>query len=303
MPYLNVKKIITALVAGLLLATQVYASNKDTLIIGKISPIPDAAISERLQLEAEVIAQEMKGVGIEKVDVYLSKSIADMMDALRSGKIDWVSDSFYMSLLLAEKTNSEIFFNTEKEVDSKSTVFFGRKNGRLETIDNLEKKIILFSDDMSSTQYFIPFYELTYHGYIPKIYGQSDEAVGATKKRIFYRFEPDQAKMIENVLLNGLNIGVVSGDVYEKMPKSLKDKIKIIYQTIAYPDSLELIRNDLDVEIKERLKKLLKRKRKPESRPLIDDRRFGRFIAEGRDGYVLLKNIIKHNVVPEPLGK
>lgn len=294
------KRQVCTLIASLILAMNVYANNKSTLIIGKVSTEQSKADWIELTARAKKALPELKDEGIKKTKVYLAKSVVEMIDAINNGKVDWVSDSLFVSLLLAENTRSDAFLSNNRGIRKQGTVFFTRQDSESKSIHNIRKKIILFKNQTSTNRFFVPFYELTSHGYIPIVYGKTVNESGK-KKNIFYRFEEDDNKLIQEVMANALNIGVLSDGEYSKLSSATKSGLKVIHQTVAFPETLDLIRYDLDIGLKLKLKKLLlnnKKIKKNRVRERAGVSRFEKFVAEGRDGYIFLRGIIKHGVVP-----
>jgi len=301
----NFKQLIIFIVVSMLLASNAYAENKDTLVIGMVSVGQSEADRAGLVSLAKDIVVELKSEGIEKVEVYLAKSVDEMIEAIKTGKVDWVSDSLFIALLLAENTRSDAFLSKSREVKRYNTIFFTRKNSEAKSIANISKKIMLFGDQTSTSRYFVPFYELTNHSYIPIVYGKTGDESGK-KKNVFYKFEKDQNKLIREIMSNNLNIGVLNNKDYRMLPDSIKSDLKIIHETIAYPETLDLIRSDLNIDLKLKLKKLLldsSKIKQKKSEETVGVLRFEKFAAEGRDGYVFLRGIIKHDVVPSNIKK
>jgi ABC-type phosphate/phosphonate transport system substrate-binding protein len=299
------KKQMFILAASLLLVVTAYADNKSTLVIGKVSVEQSKAEFSALMALAEKIIPQLKGEGIKKAEVYMAESVPEMIKAVRAGKVDWVSDNLFVSLILAENTRSDSFLSKFREVKKYSTVFFVKKNSELNSLKDVRKKIVIFGDQISTNRYFVPYYELTSHGYTPIVYGRSEDEAGK-KRNVFYRFENEHNKLIQEIMTNALNIGVLSNEEYALLPDSTKDKLKVIHQTIAYPETLDLIRFDLDIDLKLKLKNILLNDReinKKEKNFKAGTSRFENFVAEGRDGYVFLRGIIKHDVVPTNIKK
>jgi phosphonate transport system substrate-binding protein len=300
---LSLKTQFAVIIITMLLAVNVYASNKHTLVIGMVSPQKNEQAYAEMQRLVESIGREMQVQGINKTQVYITSAIPAMIQAIKSGKVDWVSECLFVSLLLAESTRAEVFLSKNRYIKKHRTVFFVGHKSKVTSIENMDKKIILFADAMSTHSYFIPYYELTSYGYTPRVYGQGDGTLSSGKKRVFYRFEADKSIMIGDVLKNALNVGVMSNAEYTMLAAETRAKIKVVHKTFAYPEAIELIRPDLEIEIKEKLRRLLRDDTQQFSKTkvpaeIIAGQRFKNFIAEGRDGYVYLRNIIKHNVVP-----
>jgi phosphonate transport system substrate-binding protein len=226
-----------------------------------------------------------------------------MIAAIKTGRVDWVTDSLFPALIFADKTGAEIFLRRwEEEIEKDHTVFVTLKTSDVNSLDDLERKIIIFKDARSTSSYFIPYYELLDEDYVLALYGKGDAKKIGGKKRLYYRFAEKEYDVLQEVLKSGWNIGVFNNVEYDVLSSEIKGELKVIHRTASYPRAVELVRNDLDVDIKNKLKNILLESEKQTKTSTIlsesGSRRFDEFVAEGRDSYVYLKNLVRHGVVP-----
>jgi len=301
MKIVRILKVMAYVLVALMVA-KVASADVNTLVIGKVSPEQSNKEYQNLKQRVEVLAKEMKEEGIEKTDVFLAKTIKQMIAAIKAGKVNWVSDDLLTTLILSNATRAEVILGEKGNAERYSSVFFVNKKSNISSIENIEKKIVIFESTKTGSGYFIPFYELTKHAYTPKQYAKTDTSISAGKQRIFYRFEKNKENLVKAVKENMLNIGVMSYQDYQRLGDNVRGGLKVIHETVNYPSTLELITPDQDLTIKNKLQKLLRlsdtAKTKKVKSELANERRFEQFLADGKDGYVFFKNILKHKTVP-----
>lgn len=283
--------------------TNVVAENKKNLIIGKVAESDIQKNYAQMKSLVDYVSGKMADVGIEKGEVYFAKNHQEMIEAIMTGKVDWVTDSLFSALIFADKTNAEIFLRRmKKEIPKDHTVFAVLKTSEVNSLDDLERKIILFEGKNSTSSYFIPYYELLDEGYILTLYGKGTGRVSGIKKRLYYRFAKKKQDILKEVLKSGGNVGVFNNNDYDALNPQIRKKLKVIHKTASYPRAVELVRSDLDIDIKNKLKKILLESESQTKASVIlnksGTKRFYEFVAEGRDSYVYLKSLIKHGVVP-----
>lgn len=256
---------------------------------------------------SSVLSKQLAELNLEVEESPLKNELPAGLVALKENKVDWLTSSLFPALILANKSNVEIIYHEKENVENKyHTVFFVRKNNEINSLSGLERKIINFNHSLSTSGYFIPYYELLEKEYELVLYGNEKSRKKGEKNRIYYKLRKSSKNIVNSVLENIINIGVLSNLEFDALPQSQKKQLKIIFQTVSYPREVEIVRTGLDVQVKEKLKSVLvsqKKATKTRSKLLNSGtRRFDEFIRDGRDGYVYMKNLIKHNVVPYELS-
>jgi len=294
--------IVVCLFSASIMAENIAAADIKTLVMGTVSLDQGEKEYQSLKQRVDLIAQKMQKEGIKNSSVYFTQTIDEMTVAIKTGKVNWVSGDLLTILILANKTRAEVFLGEKGNAERQSSVFFVTKKSPIKSIDNIEKKIVLFEKTKTGNGYFIPFYTLTRQGYMPREYAKTDTSMGAGKQRIYYRFEKNKKDLITAVSENILNIGVLSQQDYAVIKKNTKQEFRAIYETIKYPSTLELIVPDQDLSIKNKLQDLLQLHNSETNKPMKieqgHEKRFEQFLADGKDGYIFLKNILKHGTVP-----
>ena len=284
------------------------AADKDTLVVGKLV-ISGTDVEDDIRERAESIISEMSDLGISKVETREINSISQMIDALTTGQVDWVSSELFPALIYAEYTDADIFEqNFKSGLPKFYSVFFVRKDSDVTSIDNLERKMLMFGNAFSSGAYFVPYYELNERRYTLINYGAKldDEIIG--KRRIYYKFSYNESEIVRGVLAREADIGVMSNHDYDVISDEKKQQLKIIHSTASFAQYVEVIRDDLELSVKKRLKKLVKSANAKIDNPVlvVDNEkttRFYKFVGEGRDGFVYLRSLVEHGIIPVLLDK
>ena len=168
--------------------------------------------------------------------------------------------------------------------------------------------MLMFGNAFSSGSYFAPYYELNEKRYTLINYGAKldEEIIG--KRRIYYRFSYNESEIVRSVLARKSDIGVMSNFDYDAISDEKKEQLKIIHSTASFAQYVEVIRDDLELSVKKRLKELVKASNSRIEKPVltIDNEkttRFYKFVGEGRDGFVYLRSLIEHGIIPVLLDK
>ncbi|MCW8909830.1 MAG: phosphate/phosphite/phosphonate ABC transporter substrate-binding protein [Gammaproteobacteria bacterium] len=291
------------------LSVQLNAAEKDTLVIGKLVIAGAETKDADIEKKAESIIAEMSDIGISKFEIREFHGISQMVDALSKGQVDWLTSTLFPALIYAEYTHADIFEQKYKSGLPKFySVFFVRKDSEINSIDHLERRMLMFGNAFSSGSYFAPYYELNERRYTMVNYGAKldDEVIG--KRRIYYKFSYNEEEIVRNLLSGKADIGVMSNFDYDAIPEEKKNQLKIIHNTAAFAQYVEVIRGDLKLSVKKRLKERVKALNAEIEKPVLSvdnekTTRFYKFVGEGRDGFVYLRSLVEHGIIPVLLDK
>ena len=110
-------KILILAVSYFLLLADGMAADKTILIIGKVASPDNDKNHTQMKTMFDYVSDQMSDVGIVKGDVYLAKNHREMIDTIKTEKVDWVTDLLFPALIFADRTNAEMFFRRwEKEI-------------------------------------------------------------------------------------------------------------------------------------------------------------------------------------------
>ena len=272
--------------------------------IGELEQEEEEQLSARTDAVVKLLAEH----GIEKSQVISLASVGEMVSALKDGRVDWLTAPLFHALIYAENAHAVIFAQKLKAGISKfQTVFFIRKNSDISDIGNMERKMIGFGDPLSTSDFFIPYYELHEHNYTLVKYGEKVDGEVLGKKRMFYRLSGSQRDVVKDVLGGQVDIGVLSNHQYEKILPELKKDLKVIYTTAAFPVSVEVVRAEIEPTLKLKLRDAIGEQNANDDTAVLqaeaNNTKFYDFVGEGRDGYVYMRSIVKHGIVPVDMGE
>ncbi|MDH5766799.1 MAG: phosphate/phosphite/phosphonate ABC transporter substrate-binding protein, partial [Gammaproteobacteria bacterium] len=196
---LGIVKVIVFLFA--LSGMSVNAGEKNTLVVASLLQPGVENNPGEIMARAERIIQQMSIPGLIDVEIKEYKSITEVIDAFALGDIDWVTSSLFPALIYAEYAGADIFEQRlSSGIPKFYSVFFVRKDSSVNSLADIEKKILSFGNAFSSGAYFAPYYELNEQHYNMINYGTKldDEVVGS-KRRIYFKFAYNEDEIVRNV--------------------------------------------------------------------------------------------------------
>lgn len=238
----------------------VLASKLDpsTLVIGKVSHNPKKHY-HYLKPIAEYVASKMADLGVQNIDVKMVRNNQQMLDLLRSGQIDWVTETGISSVLFEQQAGAEILLRKWKKGASMyHTVFFTRKDSGIDTLADLKGKKLALEDTGSSSAYFIPSLILKNHGLILQHLLTPRSEVLPT--RVGFLLTGEEINISTWVHKGIADAGAFNNQDWHKedhLPQIFQRDMKIFAQSKPMPRAMELVRGDLEKAIKTRLKEVL----------------------------------------------
>jgi len=232
---------------------------KTTLVLGQVSPSPKNKY-KKLKPIVDYAASRLKDLGIEKGSSLIAKNNAQMVQYLKEGKVDWVTETPISGIYFNKKTGADIVLRKwKKGVREYHTVFFARKDSGINSLKDLKGKKIAFGDPGSTSSFYVPIATLLKEK-IDLIELSSIRAV-LPKNKVGYVFAGGKEINISVLVHRKLaDVGAFSNLDWESTkdtPEKFKKNFKIIHQTKPIPRAVELFRKDLDSKIKQRLKRIL----------------------------------------------
>ena len=131
-----------------------------TLVVGRISADPRKAVP-RLEGFASYLTEHLSSVGIRRSEVLVAFDTTQMVDYLREGKIDLVSESALTALYLEEKGVARIGLREWKRgVPEYNSVLFAKQEAAFRSLHDLVGRRIALEDRNSTTACYLPLIEL-----------------------------------------------------------------------------------------------------------------------------------------------
>lgn len=236
----------------------VAAAERDTLVIGKVSSNPKKHYGYLKPL-ADYAAARMQDLGVQGAEVLMAPSNEQMIAYLEQGKVDWITETLFTSLIFQERTGAEmLLLKWKKGVPEYHTIFITRKDSGISSLADLKGKTLALEDPGSTTAFFLPIAELLDAGLSPIPLSTPREAPQADKVGfVFARQEITQSNWVHKGLVDAAAFSNLDWQKSDHNPPEIRTDLKIIHRTASYPRALELVQHDLAPARKERLKAIL----------------------------------------------
>lgn len=228
------------------------------LIIGEINLFPKRQYP-RIKPIADYVALNMKDLGITGADILIAKSNEQMVQYIKEGKVDWLSETVFSSLILEKEAGAEIILRRwKKNVPEYHTLFFVRKDSEITSLKDLKGKLVAFEEPSSTTACFIPSVELLKDGL--KMQYLESTLEKPFSDRVGYIFTRKEINISSSVYKGLTDAGAFNNldwNNKRKTPLAFKKEFRIIHRSQPVPRATVLVRKDLSPPIKKRLKKIL----------------------------------------------
>ncbi len=223
--------------------------------IGSIHDRPANEIRKFLPL-VRYLAEVLEPEGIDEGKVVVAKSIQQMADFLREGKVDLFLDSPFPVLAVNRLAGSKLLLRRwKKGVREYHTVVFVRKDSDISRLEDLKGKMISFEAPYSSSGYFLPKMALIQEGLTLVL--KKNASAPVAPDEVGYVFSKDDENTVVWVLRGKVSAGALDDRNYRKDAKHRLDQLKILHETFSIPRQIISYRSDLPPKLVARIKKIL----------------------------------------------
>jgi phosphonate transport system substrate-binding protein len=252
--------VLLALLAtlGAIPATALGNDDPRVLVLGRISDDPKAHY-EQLKPLLDYVVPRMAGVGIREGRILMARDAQQMASYLRRGRVDWVTETSGMAMLLDQRADARPLLITERNgVSAYSTVFFARKDSGIESLDDLRGHSVAFQNTASTSAYFVPAIELLDRGLpLEILLSPKDRPGNGSVGYLFARSELNISTWVHKRLVDAGAMSNLDWDSPQRIPLPYRRDLKIIHRTPEYPRALEMVRGDMNPRIQARLREVL----------------------------------------------
>jgi phosphonate transport system substrate-binding protein len=237
--------------------TAVSSDASRALVIGRITGKPSSQY-DKLAAFNQFIIEELGDKNITQSKVLMASNPQEMAEYLKSGKVDYLSETLFTALFLEYYGLADIALHEWKGgVSSYHALIIVRNDSPVQKLEDLAGGKILFEDRGSTTGFMLPFVHLRDSGlkFAPPSGNQQNAAQDLT-----YDFAGDETTIVGRVLRGQADAGVLSNEEWEntkKTPAPFKSHLRVIGQTPDAVRSLILTRRGLDPDLKQRLMDVL----------------------------------------------
>lgn len=249
---LRLRKVCFLFVASLLIPQTISAG---PIYIGDVYTQPADAI-KRLWPFVSYLAKQLQSEGIDQGKVIVVKTIPEMANLLREGKVDLFIDSPFPAVAVSRLSGSKFLLRRwKKKMADYRGVIFVRKDSGIDRLQDLKGKIIAFEEPFSTSTYFLPKLAMVQKGLYLAPKREAFDPVGSNE--VGYVFVGDDPNIMFAVLKGKVSAGALNNKNYLKEARGNLDNLKIIHETFSIPRQIVSYRVDLNPTLVNRIKEIL----------------------------------------------
>ena len=236
-------------------SSEITPTGTETLVLGDVSPNPTKKI-ERFQPLANYLADNLSKFGIGKGKVRIAPDLETMANLLASGEVDVYFDSPYPAMIVVNKSQAKpILRRWKKGHGQYYTVIFTMKENAINTLGDLQGKMVAFESNFSTTGYMLPLAQLLQNNLVTVEKSTAESPVSSSE--VGYVFSKEDENVLQWVISGKVDAGATDIHTYEEIPESTRAQMKIIAQTDIVPRNLVIVSEKLPPEVVDKLKLLL----------------------------------------------
>ncbi len=234
------------------------SARSEELVLGRISDDPRRHY-DRLRPLLDYVVARMGDVGIRRGRILMARDSQQMASYVRRGRVDWLTESTGIALDYQRRANARVLLSTVRDdVAHYRTVFFTRRDGPVRSLDDLRGRSIAFQNPNSTSAYFAPAADLLDAGLsLELLLSPRDRPAPGSVGYVFARTESNISTWVHKRLVD---VGVFSDRDWnnlQRLPQAYRDDLVVFHETRDFPRALEIVRGDLPVAVRERLRTVL----------------------------------------------
>lgn len=234
------------------------------LKLGTVSSKPAKRIKSATPLMHHLVNQlKQDGYTSHRINVY--QTIEELNSAILNKEVDLLSSTLYSALLYEKHANTSMIAKRwKKGNESYRSIFVAKSDSDVNSLSDLQGKVIGFESRESTSSYFLPKLTLLENGYNVKQMSAINEQPDADT--IGYVFFDDlMANSNEINLSMWASRGAIDAIAYstsnwenkKDTPTPIKNRLKSFYETDAYPRSLMSAGSHVPTPIVKKIQKAL----------------------------------------------
>lgn len=234
------------------------AGDPHVLVLGRISDDPKAHY-EQLKPLLDYVVPRMADVGITEGRILMARDLQQMTSYLRRGRVDWVTETSANAMRLEDRANALPLLLTERDgTGSYRTMLFVRRDSAVASLADLLGHSVAFQNTASTSAYVVPAMQILTHGMpLQILLSPMERPDSHSVGYVFARSELNIATWVHKRLVDAGTISNLDWDNPRRMPPTYRRDFRVVDESPSYPRALEMVRDDLDPRVRERLREVL----------------------------------------------
>lgn len=233
----------------------VAPASEGKIVLAEISDDAEKSIN-RMQPLADYLAANLGEQGIGAGEVKVAPDLDTLVGWLKSGEVDLAFDSLYPAMIMRNEGDAlPILRRWRDGVGEYHTVFFVLADGGIESLDDLNGKLVALDEPSSTSGYLVPVDHLIEAGLNPVEKGSVEASVADDE--VGYVFSGDDENTIQWVVSQRVAAGVVDNVTFDEIPEETKASLAILAETAPVPRQVALVRGDMDPALLQAITTLL----------------------------------------------
>ena len=249
---------VVALFTALTMLAPAAAAAPRVLVMGAVHDNPNQHYAA-LKPIADYVAGALAPEGISSVEIIIVPSRSQMLNLVRDGRVDWISETAFGAAHLAERAGARFIARRWKDgTPDYRSLFFVRRDSGIETLDDLVDRTVAFEHRNSTSAFFVPATMLSERGQPLHALASPREAPApGSFGYVFSGAEYNTAVWVAKGLVDA---GVLSESNWrdsDTVPRQFIDELDIIAMSEPMPRAVEIVRDGLDARLIDALRDAL----------------------------------------------
>ncbi len=227
----------------------------ETIIIADISNNPAKKI-KRYQPLADYLATNLSEFDIGVGEVQVASDMPTMIQWLKNGEVDLYFDSPYPAMYVIDQSGAEVILRRWKGGKADYyTVFFTMKDREIDSVEDLQGKVVAFDEISSTSGYMLPMAYLKSANLKASQKTSVNETIA--EDEVGYIFSDDDENTIQWVISGKVDAGAVDIGTFLEIPEANREAMQVLAETDKVARHVVMIRPGMDPEKVEAIKTVL----------------------------------------------
>lgn len=241
----------------LAVALPCYAAD-GVLVLGRISDDPRLH-HEQLQPLLDYVVPRMESVGIREGRVLMARDPQQMMSYLRRGKVDWVTETPAMALLLIDRAGARPLLLTERSgAREYRSLIFARRDSGITDLSQLLGRTIAFQSPASTSAYVVPAMDLLEQGLpMSLMVSPLEDADPGSVGYVFANTDTNLAAWVHTRLVDAGGFSDQDWDSLQRVSEAFRRDLVVIHTSEPVPRAMEIVAGGMEPRVAARLREVL----------------------------------------------